>query len=108
LLPGQKIEPAIDRHRGMTLVCAHLGMGPPPDIEDAYYDALLPSNPAERLRRKNTDQSNEAQPRPAGALGPQGVLRPKSMSRRTTTPPASDPTTTTETLAPSGPETERP
>lgn len=38
-LPGQKVEPQVDRHRGMTLVVAHLDMGPPPSPDDPRYDS---------------------------------------------------------------------
>jgi hypothetical protein len=40
LVRGQTIEPAVDRHRGMTLVVAHLRLGPPPDPGGPAYDAL--------------------------------------------------------------------
>jgi hypothetical protein len=40
LLPGQAIAPAVDRHRALTLVVAHLRLGPPPSPDDPRYDAL--------------------------------------------------------------------
>jgi hypothetical protein len=44
-LPGQKIEPAPDRHRGLTAVVIHLRNGPPPDPSGPYTNAL--ANPRE-------------------------------------------------------------
>jgi hypothetical protein len=39
-LPGQVIEPPVDRHRGFTLVVAHLQPAPLPDPASARYFAL--------------------------------------------------------------------
>jgi len=45
--PGQEIEPPVDRHRGFTLVLAHLRYGPPPPPEGPMYDlAHAPPAPA--------------------------------------------------------------
>ncbi|HEV3164349.1 MAG TPA: hypothetical protein VGZ22_09990, partial [Isosphaeraceae bacterium] len=39
-MPGQKLEPAVDRHRIMTLVVVHLRLGPPPSPDGPRYDVL--------------------------------------------------------------------
>ncbi|MDX2035780.1 MAG: hypothetical protein SFX72_03955 [Isosphaeraceae bacterium] len=39
ILPGQVIEPPVDRHRGFTLVVAHLRGGDLPDPDSPDYDA---------------------------------------------------------------------
>ncbi len=38
--PGEALEPAVDRHRGIRLVVAHLSYGPTPDPLGPLYDAL--------------------------------------------------------------------
>ncbi len=41
---GQKIEPPVDRHRGMTAVVVHLRSGPPPSPDGpTYFDGARPS-----------------------------------------------------------------
>jgi hypothetical protein len=39
-MPGQEIEPVVDRHRGFTLVVAHLEPAPLPDPASPRYNAL--------------------------------------------------------------------
>ena len=39
-LRGQRVEPVVDRHRGLTLVVAHLRYGPPPDQDAPAYRAI--------------------------------------------------------------------
>jgi hypothetical protein len=63
LLPGQKIEPKVDRHRGLTLVVAHLAMGPPPSPDEPPYF----SEPASG--RPPAAKGAEALPLPAAAPG---------------------------------------
>jgi hypothetical protein len=108
LLPGQKIEPAIDRHRGMTLVCAHLAMGPPPSFESAYYDALIPREAVKPPRRANADQPTEAQSAPTGVVAPRGLSRTQNSSRSMNNRSGPNPISSTDATTPSGPETERP
>jgi hypothetical protein len=40
LMPGQVLEPSVDRHRGVTLVVAHLRYGPPPSPNGALYTSV--------------------------------------------------------------------
>ncbi|MDG3002346.1 hypothetical protein [Paludisphaera mucosa] len=42
---GPRIEPALDRHRGATVVVAHLGYGPPPDPGGRHYDLTASRTP---------------------------------------------------------------
>jgi hypothetical protein len=44
-MPGQKIEPAVDRQRGFTAVVAHLRMGPPPAPDGPTYNRLAQEHP---------------------------------------------------------------
>ena len=37
-LKGQKVEPAVDRHRGFTAVVVHLRDGPPPSPDGPLYN----------------------------------------------------------------------
>jgi len=37
-IAGQRIEPNVDRHRGVSLVVAHLRYGPPPSPDGFIYD----------------------------------------------------------------------
>jgi len=39
-LRGQKLAPPVDRHRGLTLVVAHLRQGAPPSPDGPYYNLL--------------------------------------------------------------------
>ncbi len=40
--PGQELDPKVDRHRGFTLVVAHLAYGPPPSPDGPSYDRSPP------------------------------------------------------------------
>jgi hypothetical protein len=40
LIPGVKLEPGVDRHRGFTTVVVHLRSGPPPAPSDRRFDFL--------------------------------------------------------------------
>ncbi|WP_169973222.1 hypothetical protein [Tautonia rosea] len=42
LMPGQNLEPSVDRHRGLTLVVAHLRYGPPPSPNGPWYTTVRP------------------------------------------------------------------
>lgn len=79
LLPGQKLDPEVDRHRGMTLVIAHLQMGPPPGPDASRYDSLAPTaeapqaraEPAERPVLKRVSRVQESRgPMPRKATRP--------------------------------------
>ena len=49
--PRQEITPAVDRTRGLTLVVAHLGYGPPPGpLEPPYAPTAKPERPPEANR----------------------------------------------------------
>jgi len=52
--PGQRIEPAVDRHRGFTLVVAHLAYGPPPSPDTPTYDRSPRSVRPDDAGRRNT------------------------------------------------------
>ena len=39
-LRGQKLDPPVDRHRGLTLVVAHLRQGAPPSPDGPHYNLL--------------------------------------------------------------------
>jgi hypothetical protein len=39
-MPGQVIEPPVDRHRGFTAVIVHLRCGPPPSPDGPRYNLL--------------------------------------------------------------------
>ena len=39
-LGGQQVEPAVDRHRGLTAVVVHLRTGPPPSPDGLIYNTL--------------------------------------------------------------------
>jgi hypothetical protein len=41
--PGPTFEPALDRHRGATIVVAHLRYGPPPSPGLPHYYSLAPA-----------------------------------------------------------------
>jgi len=43
VMPGESFEPKIDRHRGFTVVVAHLQMGPPPPPYGPRFDAASKS-----------------------------------------------------------------
>jgi hypothetical protein len=76
LLPGQKIEPAVDRHRGVTMVCAHLRMGPSPSFKTHRYNDLAPPDPAEANRLPDRRFSNT--PGAPAASGTIISIRPRS------------------------------
>lgn len=42
-MPGQRIEPAVDRHRGFTAFVVHLRNGPPPAPDGPHYNELARS-----------------------------------------------------------------
>lgn len=41
-MPGQELDPAVDRHRGFTLVVAHLSYGPCPSPDSPIYSTYQP------------------------------------------------------------------
>lgn len=41
-MPGQELEPTVDRHRGFTLVVAHLSYGPCPSPDSPIYSSYQP------------------------------------------------------------------
>jgi hypothetical protein len=48
---GQELEPKVDRHRGFTLIVAHLGYGPPPSPDGLEFDlsadgVFIPTEPS--------------------------------------------------------------
>ncbi len=49
--PRQEISPEVDRRRGLTLVVAHLGFGPPPDPMRPPYAPNAPNRPAREASR---------------------------------------------------------
>jgi hypothetical protein len=75
LLPGQKVEPKVDRHRGLTLVVAHLALGLPPNPDEPPYYSYG--------QERQTNATGNAQPgflnappgTPAPAL-PRAGIRP--------------------------------
>ena len=61
-LRGQKLDPPVDRHRGLTLVVAHLGIGPPPSPDGPHYN-LLAKGP-ERAPTEEQAREEELRRRP--------------------------------------------
>jgi len=123
-LPGQEIEPAVDRHRGFTLVVAHLQPAPLLGPGHVRYNALaagperLPAEPPIPPPDPNAAPRNVGRRRAAMPPGrPQpGAMGGMSITPATPTPspaptPAPDPGTppppTTDT-PPNAPETPRP
>ncbi|RUL87375.1 hypothetical protein [Tautonia sociabilis] len=49
-MPGQELRPGVDRHRGVTLVVAHLRYGPPPSPHSRSYTSYEPK-PVDQLRQ---------------------------------------------------------
>jgi hypothetical protein len=46
VLPGEKVEPKVDRHRGLTLVVAHLAFGSPPSPDEQPYSSYKAGGPS--------------------------------------------------------------
>jgi hypothetical protein len=72
---GQKIEPAVDRHRGFTAIVVHLRQGPPPSPDGPIYNSLArkaaevtpPPDATETMRRSTPP--NAFPPGPPGMMG---------------------------------------
>jgi hypothetical protein len=69
-ISGLKIEPAVDRHRGSTVVVAHLRFGPPPDPGSARYNLLANGPEVPAFHAKESD------------FGPPPLLRELLENRR--------------------------
>jgi hypothetical protein len=96
---GQKIEPGVDRHRGVTAFVIHLKNGTPPAPDGPVYDATLRSDepsipppaspapgPGRMPRPSNRPGSGKvAAGRPGAGATP---AAPKAMSPRVMVPPS--------------------
>jgi len=121
-LPGQVIEPAVDRHRGFTLVVAHLQPAPLLDPASSRYNALaagpekLPAEPAippvtANPSRMMGGRSGMTRPAPAQVAPPapapppvQVAPPPASPADPTASPaPPTDPTAAPTLTAPEAP-----
>jgi hypothetical protein len=65
-LPGQLIEPAIDRKRGFTAVLVHLRSGPPPSPDGRRYNLLASGTAAEDAASVERTRAEGPAGRPAG------------------------------------------
>jgi hypothetical protein len=54
--PGPSFEPALDRHRGATVVVAHLRYPPPPSPAGGHYDLTAPRSAAAAVQ-ESTDET---------------------------------------------------
>ena len=79
-MPGQSIEPAIDRKRGFTAVLVHLRSGPPPSPDGKRYNLLASGNTAEDAA---TVERIRVEGRPAGQ--PAGKAAQKMLPQPQTT-----------------------
>ena len=50
--PGPSFEPALDRHRGATVVVVHLRYAPPPSPATKHYNVLAPSRDEAAVREE--------------------------------------------------------
>ncbi|MFO0907778.1 MAG: hypothetical protein U0794_05355 [Isosphaeraceae bacterium] len=84
---GESIDPPVDRHRGVTIVVAHLRFAPPPSVDaPRYYDLSTDTEPPPRLPEGRVPQAG----------GPMGASRARGMQPivpRTTVPPPARPGT---------------
>lgn len=66
--PGERITPAVDRHRGFRLVVGHLRYGMPDPARPPYYDASQP--PSEESAAAPATGADPASGRPSVASAP--------------------------------------
>lgn len=71
-LPGQKVEPAPDRHRGFTAVVVHLTSGRPPEPSAPNYNVLAGGEDPRPELRVEPPMYAPPRRRAAGAGGVQG------------------------------------
>jgi hypothetical protein len=94
---GQKIEPAVDRHRGFTAVVVHLRQGPPPSPDGARYNGLALAserNPVVQRRNEGPSMLPGGMPlmrRQRGAPPNLGVAPRGRAGRAVPVPPAAMP-----------------
>jgi hypothetical protein len=55
-MPGQELEPEVDRHRGFTLVVAHLRYGPTPSPDDPIYSTYEPEDAGDDDRDRPAEE----------------------------------------------------
>jgi hypothetical protein len=78
-VPGQMIEPKVDRHRAVTVVVAHLKYGYPPDHDQAAFNALAlgpEPDPAPTIESASASEAIRFRARPMPKGGPPvGLIR---------------------------------
>ncbi|MDE2509005.1 MAG: hypothetical protein KGM43_17505, partial [Planctomycetota bacterium] len=87
---GQTITPEVDRHRGLTLVVAHLRFGPPPSPNALEYNQLALGAPEKPKFATLPEDEPQDRRQPGGlSSGRLGGTAPtnKRATRRPTAPP---------------------
>jgi hypothetical protein len=75
-LGGQKLEPAVDRHRGFTAVVVHLRSGPPPSPDGAAYYAHAGTERVETIENRMGQEPAAQIPRRRGRVRTSPALPP--------------------------------
>jgi hypothetical protein len=88
-LPGQVIEPAIDRKRGFTAVLVHLRSGPPPSPDGRRYNLMASGNTAGDAASAKQIAGGRPAFRPSGETARR--MSPRVQSTGTVAPPKRTP-----------------
>ena len=80
-LPGQKVEPAVDRHRGFTAVVVHLKLGDPPSPDERIYNSVASVPQRFKTLLDSSALSTTPQPIRGSTLGEEHVApAPRSLT----------------------------
>ncbi len=83
-LGGQDVEPAVDRHRGLTAVVVHLKSGPPPSPDSATYNLASKAGDQDVIETRLPDSAPSVRGR--ASLPPGGRVRGNMTTPPPTTP----------------------
>jgi hypothetical protein len=86
--PGEKIEPALDRHRGVTAFVVHLRSGPPPSPDGPLYNALVSSTGAGAPVAVEPEPPGVSAGVAASLPAPTGTMTVRGMMKRPSPGPA--------------------
>jgi hypothetical protein len=113
VVPGQMLDPPVDRRRGVTAVVVHLKYGPPPSPDGPSYDRLNPEAKPATVRVPTPEIGNGQPPQMNGvgrgprfrAMPRRGGPAPGLGTQPAANPPARD---ETEPVRAPGEESNRP